>query len=208
MARFQRTRVLLRALAAVSTLAAAMLMGFTEQQTVVFGLIPVHASYKSSPAFRFFLYGNAIASGYSLLSLLLSALSDDNIFIHLLDMNSSGLSFCCSSQNPCEMGQRKLVLLLVIIAYSLVILSTLMFPSKHALCPLFPAFTVPELVEMSSQFGDTDSEEQSNHDFSVRNLDYSVDLAQDGNLVNGAIANKVQEFSINSKGDSRSRQQL
>ncbi|KAH7657831.1 Casparian strip membrane protein [Dioscorea alata] len=76
-----------RALAAIATLTAALLMGLT-QHTVDFGVISMHASYKSSIAFEFFMYGNAIASGYSLLSLLLMAFSGNNFFMHMLDMVS------------------------------------------------------------------------------------------------------------------------
>ncbi|URD85027.1 hypothetical protein MUK42_35583 [Musa troglodytarum] len=51
-----------------AALAAATLMGFNKQTSVVAGFA-IEASYRSSPAFKFFVVGNAIACGYSVVSL-------------------------------------------------------------------------------------------------------------------------------------------
>lgn len=72
------------------------------------------------------------------------------------------------------MASRKLVILLAMITFSLAILSTFMFPSKHAISPLFPAFTVtdPHLSEMSPQVSDPEKPFLLLNDLqSIRNLD-------------------------------------
>ncbi|KAG0491876.1 hypothetical protein HPP92_005274 [Vanilla planifolia] len=63
-----KLQIAIRVLAAMATLAAALLMFLSEQKTEFFGL-SIIANYKFSPAFKFFVIGNAVACAYAVLSL-------------------------------------------------------------------------------------------------------------------------------------------
>ncbi|XP_072998362.1 CASP-like protein 1F1 [Typha latifolia] len=84
------TQVLVRSLASFATLAATLIMVLSED-TAVLGSFSMHADYKSSPAFKFFLLGNAIACGYSLFSSFLMWQIGSSCFVHLMDMLAMGL---------------------------------------------------------------------------------------------------------------------
>ncbi|THU43949.1 hypothetical protein C4D60_Mb02t02250 [Musa balbisiana] len=66
--RYIKLQVCSRVTAGLAALAAATLMGFNKQTSVVAGFA-IEASYRFSPAFKFFVVGNAIACGYSVVSL-------------------------------------------------------------------------------------------------------------------------------------------
>ncbi|XP_058093038.1 CASP-like protein 1F1 [Magnolia sinica] len=61
-------QISLRFLAFAAAAAAALVMAMNKETTTVYG-ITVDAKYSYSPAFRFFVVGNAVASAYALLSI-------------------------------------------------------------------------------------------------------------------------------------------
>ncbi|KAH7657832.1 Casparian strip membrane protein [Dioscorea alata] len=85
-----------RAVSAMATFAAALLMALNQETHTIDGF-PMHASYHSSPAFRFFLYGNGIACGYSLVSLPLVSVFGTSYLMHLFDMLAMGLVMGCAT---------------------------------------------------------------------------------------------------------------
>ncbi|KAM0935015.1 putative casparian strip membrane protein [Dioscorea sansibarensis] len=82
---YLRTITVLRILAFISTLSATFVMVFNKQTVQVLGL-EMSASFKSSPAFVFFVIGNVIVCAYSLVSLGFLSTLLNGYLLHLLDL--------------------------------------------------------------------------------------------------------------------------
>ncbi|KAJ0989420.1 hypothetical protein J5N97_007776 [Dioscorea zingiberensis] len=121
------------------------------------------------------------------------------------------------SQDQSQTITRKLLIFVGMIVYTVLILQIMALPTKHALSPLFPAFTVPEL-ETSSQTHNIDMtrirsdddvsmmEGESDHGFIVEQLEGNVE--KQGNMGRQIVAEmretqqseKQAETSIEDEG--------
>ncbi|CAL9199810.1 CASP-like protein 1F1 [Musa acuminata AAA Group] len=88
--RYIKLQVCSRVTAGLAALAAATLMGFNKQTSVVAGFA-IEASYRFSPAFKFFVVGNAIACGYSVVSLPFVSNLVEGCTLNLFDLMNLGL---------------------------------------------------------------------------------------------------------------------
>ncbi|XP_010915913.1 CASP-like protein 1F2 [Elaeis guineensis] len=84
------TQVVFRSLATTATFAAGLVIIFDEQTTDIAGFT-MHADYKSSPAFRFFMIGNFVAAGYGMLALILVSYTGTNWLVSFMDLMSMSL---------------------------------------------------------------------------------------------------------------------
>ncbi|CAL9162953.1 unnamed protein product [Musa hybrid cultivar] len=94
--KYLKIHVVCKASAALATLIAAALMGFNKQISNVAGF-EIKATYNSSPAFKFFVIGNAIACGYSVLSLPFAAHMVEGWMLNLFDLMNLGLVMAAAS---------------------------------------------------------------------------------------------------------------
>ncbi|KAJ0971203.1 hypothetical protein J5N97_019162 [Dioscorea zingiberensis] len=85
---YLRTNSVLRIFTFVATLSATLVMAFAKQTVEILGL-QMSASFKSSPAFVFFVIGNGIVCGYSLISMGFLTTLLNGYLLHLLDLVST-----------------------------------------------------------------------------------------------------------------------
>ncbi|XP_072972457.1 CASP-like protein 1F1 [Typha angustifolia] len=91
------THVILRIIASVFALAAALIMRLNRETAEVIPGIFVKASFKQSTAFEFFLVGNAVACGYSLVTLPFVSNLADGYVLHLFDLMIMSLLMASAS---------------------------------------------------------------------------------------------------------------
>ncbi|XP_038984325.1 CASP-like protein 1F1 [Phoenix dactylifera] len=94
--KYVSAHALFRLLAGATTLAAALVMGLNKETKSIAGYQMV-ASYKTSPAFEFFLVGNAITCGYTIASLPFVSKLVEGYLLDLLDLVSLVLLMASAS---------------------------------------------------------------------------------------------------------------
>ncbi|XP_008801131.2 CASP-like protein 1C2 [Phoenix dactylifera] len=94
--KYIRAHALFRLLAGVATLAAALVMGFNKETSIIAGYEFV-VTYNRYPAFEFFLAGNAIACGYSMVSLPFVSNLVEGYILGVLDLLSLVLATAAAS---------------------------------------------------------------------------------------------------------------
>ncbi|KAG1330410.1 hypothetical protein COCNU_02G003780 [Cocos nucifera] len=110
------TQVVFRSFAMIATFAAALVIIFDEQTTDVAGFA-MHANYKSSPTFRFFMIGNFVATGYEMLALIVVSYTGTHCLVNFMDLVTRG--------------------------FLVLIFQTFTLLSRISLSPQFPAFSLP-----------------------------------------------------------------
>ncbi|XP_010925917.1 CASP-like protein 1F2 [Elaeis guineensis] len=84
------TQVVFRSFATMATFAAALVIIFDEQTTDIAGFA-MHASYKSSPTYRFFMIGNFVATGYEMLALIVVSYTGTHFLVNFMDLMAMSL---------------------------------------------------------------------------------------------------------------------